>query len=57
VRFARCLGCGEALFNAESQRLGAGRACRDRLGQEELARRRAKVLAGERAHHWIVSPT
>jgi hypothetical protein len=53
AQFVRCLGCGEPLHSDESRRLGAGAACRERLGDEELARRRLAALAGERAHFWL----
>ena len=52
-RFVRCLGCGEPLHNQESQELGAGPACRIRLGDTELARRRARVLSSARTATWI----
>ena len=54
IRFIRCLGCGEPLYSDESQRLGAGAACRIRLGPDELDLRRQRVLAGSRAHLWTV---
>ena len=53
VQFARCLGCGGALHSEESRRLGAGAACRDRLGEAELDRRRASALASDRVHLWL----
>jgi hypothetical protein len=53
VRFVRCLGCGEPLHSDESRQWGAGAACRERLGDLELARRRSTALAGERAHFWL----
>jgi hypothetical protein len=51
-RFWRCLACGGPLDSSESQRLGAGEACRNRLGEDELARRRAAALASRRRQLW-----
>ena len=51
----RCLGCGDCLYSEQSRRIGAGAACRERLGADEIARRRERVLNGDRAHLWLAA--
>jgi len=44
LHFPRCVCCGELLYSERAQRRGVGLECFDRLGAEEVARRRASAI-------------